>query len=234
MRATIEYIGILGTAIKIWRSVQTDGAVRLKEDGGEESLSKLIDYARESLLWKIETKDILEELLSDSQNVQMRLNVLSNEYKMQSTLDIIDQMLYEPINLPAGNMAFDAMKDLKGAFEELWQEITDVVETAKKYVTPKKTKKEKKVPNFRDIIQYPDKERLIKRLHELIDGKGGADVGSVLLRAKLIDHYLTRNPKRAEYESEFKLIGHWNAIHNYLSDNDLNAIDRANKIVIFD
>lgn len=234
MRATIEYIGMLGTAIKIWRSVQTDGAVRLKEDGGEESLSKLIDYARESLLWKIETKDILQELLADSQNVQMRLNVLSNEYKMQSTLDIIDQMLYEPINLPAGNMAFDAMKDLKGAFEELWQEITDVVETAKKYIPPKKTKKEKKVPNFRDIIQYPDKERLIRRLHELIDGKGGADVGSVLLRAKLIDHYLTRNPKQEEYESEFKLIGHWNAIHNYLSENNLNALDRANKIVIFD
>lgn len=107
----------------------------------------------------------------------------------------------------------------------------DVIETAKKNIPHKKDRKE---PNFRDIIQYPDKEKLIKRLHELIDGKSGADVGSVLLRAKLIDHYLTRNPKRAEYESEFKLIGHWNAIHNYLSENNLNALDRANKIVIFD
>ena len=107
----------------------------------------------------------------------------------------------------------------------------DVIETAKKNIPHKK---EKKVPNFRDIIQYPDKERLIRRLHELIDGKGGADVGSVLLNAIHISHYLTRNPTKAEYESEFVLIGYWTAIHNYLDENDLNALDRANKIVIFD
>lgn len=107
----------------------------------------------------------------------------------------------------------------------------DVIETAKKNIPHKK---ERKARNFRDIIQYPDKEKLIKRLHELIDGKHGADVGCVLLRAIHIDHYLTRNPKREEYESEFKLIRSWNGIHKYLDENNLNALDRANKIVIFD
>lgn len=87
--------------------------------------------------------------------------------------------------------------------------------------------------SFRDIIQYKDKNKLLERLHELIDGKSGAEVGAVLLNAWYINPYLTRRPTRAEFESEFELIGSWSAISNYLSDNNQNAIDLAIKIVIF-
>lgn len=86
---------------------------------------------------------------------------------------------------------------------------------------------------FRNIIQYENKEKLLKRLHSLIDGKWGADVGSVLLSARL-NNYLTRNPTQAEFKSEFELIGTWSAITNYMNDNNQNALDRANKIVIFE
>lgn len=90
-----------------------------------------------------------------------------------------------------------------------------------------------KSSKFRDIIQYSDKDKLLKRLHELIDGKSGADVGAVLLNAYFIKPYLTRRPKKKEFESEFELIGSWSAISNYMSENNQNAIDLANKIVIF-
>ena len=92
--------------------------------------------------------------------------------------------------------------------------------------------KNKKSQTFSDIIQYDDKERLLKRLHVLIDGRRGADVGCVILRA-LQENYITRLPTQKEYESEFKRIGSWTAIHNYMSDNNQNALDRANKIVFF-
>lgn len=90
-----------------------------------------------------------------------------------------------------------------------------------------------KKADFRAIIQYPNKDNLIKRLHELIDGKGGAEVGAVLLNAYFINPYLTRRPTQAEFESEFELIGSWSAISNYLNENNSNALDKANKIVIF-
>ena len=93
--------------------------------------------------------------------------------------------------------------------------------------------KKKREPSFDDVIQYPDKEKLKKRLHELIDGKSGADVGCVLLNAKLAG-YLTRNPTQSEYLSEFKLMGVWSAIHNYMDESNENALDRQNKVVIFD
>lgn len=92
----------------------------------------------------------------------------------------------------------------------------------------------KKMPSecFRNIIQYENQDILLSRLHQLIDGRRGADVGAVLLNAR-INNYITRNPTRKEFESEFQLEGTWSAISNYLSDNNQNALDRANKIVIF-
>lgn len=142
MTKTIEYIEMLGTAITIWRSVQTSGAEELKEDGGEERLAKRIDYARENLLWKIDSKVILDEICADCQGIKMRLGILDDEYKLKFHLDVIDQMLNEPIHLPTGNMAFDAMKDLKAAFEESWQEITDVMEIAAKHIPQSTAKKD--------------------------------------------------------------------------------------------
>ena len=91
----------------------------------------------------------------------------------------------------------------------------------------------KKVSNFSDIIQYEDKERLLKRLHELIDGRGGADVGSVILQAWQTN-LITRKPTRKEFESEFKTKGCWTAIYKYLDDNNPNALSRANRIIIID
>lgn len=86
--------------------------------------------------------------------------------------------------------------------------------------------------SFHDIVQHETPDKFIERLHQLIDGRKGADVGCVLLKC-LLDGYLSRKPKQKEYESEFTLVGGWNAIHKYMDDNNENALDRANKIIIF-
>ena len=93
-------------------------------------------------------------------------------------------------------------------------------------------RKPKAKKNFADIIQYPNKDELLRRLHFLIDGKGGKDVGLVLCRAISLN-YLTRKPTQSEYESEFRLIGTWLAIYKYMGDTDAN-LEKSNKIVIFE
>lgn len=95
--------------------------------------------------------------------------------------------------------------------------------------TPQRNKKQ---PSFRSIIQYEDKERLLGRLHKLIDGKQGADVGAVLLKAKK-EKYLTKCPNEKEYVSEFTLVGSWAAIKKYLNTNTPTAEGNADNIVIF-
>jgi hypothetical protein len=89
-----------------------------------------------------------------------------------------------------------------------------------------------KESSFRHIVVYFDAEALMQRLHQLIDGRRGADVGCVLLRC-IMDGYISRRPTQKEFVSEFVLIGGWRAIHNYMDDNNMNALDRANKIIIF-
>lgn len=85
---------------------------------------------------------------------------------------------------------------------------------------------------FYNIVQHGEPTKLVERLHQLIDGRGGADVGSVLLKC-IQDGYLTRKPTQKEFTSEFTLKGSWTSIHNYMNDNSENALDRANKIIIF-
>ncbi len=206
---SVEYRAELQDAYDKWIEMVSDVKVY-----GEKEFSSLMEGRKEGN--PIDELGI--SLLRRISRIMKAMFILIQELKIEYNLFDKDDYNLSPAFIPF----YETIEYFNGP---------DVIETAKKNIPHKKERKER---NFRDIIQYPDKEKLIKRLHELIDGKGGADVGSVLLRAKLIDHYLTRNPKRAEYESEFKLIGHWSEIHNYLDENNINALERANKIVIFD
>lgn len=200
MKKTIEYIGMLGTAITIWRAVQKNGTERLKEEGGEERLANLIDYATEKLLWKIDSKVILDDICSDSQGIKMRLGILNDEYKLQFHLDVIDQMLYGPIHLPCG-MALDAMEDLKRAFEDTWQEITDVIEIAKKHIPQATTKMNKPARRKPCYSDYTTEEKL-KEAHTKFDGKHGVDFCRGVLRITL-EPGLTDLPSFRMFDEEF-------------------------------
>ncbi len=120
----------------------------------------------------------------------------------------------------------------EASFEALGRFLDKANETPPSNGKKIKSKKRKEEANFSDLLQYLDKEKLRKRLHDLIDGKAGAEVGCVLLNAYKF-HYITRRPTRAEFESEFKLIGSWSAISNYMNEENNKALDRARNIVIF-
>lgn len=102
-----------------------------------------------------------------------------------------------------------------------------------KEIIPNQKKEAKETTSFRSIIQYEDPDKLLNRLHQLIDGRSGADVGCVLLKAYQ-ENYIGRKPTKKEFKSEFELIGSWTAITNYLNENSLKALARANRIVIFE
>ena len=94
-------------------------------------------------------------------------------------------------------------------------------------------KKKHSTPNFLHLILHSEPKKLLERLHQLIDGKRGAAVGAVLMRAQQ-KGYLIKVPTQAEFRSEFALVGKWNAIHNYMNDNNEKALAKANKIIIFE
>lgn len=90
-----------------------------------------------------------------------------------------------------------------------------------------------KESQFSNLIQYENKEALLERLHFLIDGKSGVDAAAIIVRATDIDKYLLRYPKQKEYESEFTLIGSWEAIRKNLCEPDNNMMDRLKNVIIF-
>ena len=94
-------------------------------------------------------------------------------------------------------------------------------------------RKQTKRPCFRDCIQYNDPDKLIQRLHQLIDGKSGADVGCVIMKA-MQDCYLSRMPKKKEFFSEFgaRTDKEWKAILKYMNLSSDNAQVRAANIII--
>ena len=101
-------------------------------------------------------------------------------------------------------------------------------------ITRKKSTRKKKIYNFSDIIQYHDKQKLLDRLHFLIDGKGGAQVGAVILKAK-VEGYLSDNPVKKAFYKEFpNTTGTWQAIHNYFDESDNKCLAKARGVIIFD
>ena len=116
----------------------------------------------------------------------------------------------------------------ENAYGIIEMEESTKIQNTKKTTTCVKDKE----MGFYGIVQYDDPLKLVNRLHKLIDGRKGADVGCVLLKS-VQDGYLSRRPTQNEFKSEFILIGSWSAIHNYMNDNSEKALDRANKVIIF-
>ena len=215
-----------------------------------------LDSARE-LLDNIDVNSIVEELEGymslDKKHNEAAYNIW--KAKMDKGLCWLEVFKEVPV-LPFDNLYFILKKNTneqwtpvelcqyiaivtKRKIRELRESIEDLTKMygIKVEVDNEKTSSDYKAnrcaSNFIDIIQFPEKTKFLIRLHELIDRKGGADVGCVLLRA-LQMNYITRKPTQKEFTSEFKVVGCWSAIHNYMDENNQNALDRANRIVFFD
>ena len=129
------------------------------------------------------------------------------------------------------------MKPLPADFYGVEGEVEPITPKAKETCRPTEPEQDKGTETktkslFYDIVQHESPDKLIERLHQLMDGRKGADVGCVLLKC-MQDGLITRKPKQKEFESEFALIGGWTAIHNYMDENSEKALDRANKVIVF-
>lgn len=230
MKEVRKYIDTLSRSVKAWEYWINNGNTIIADEGVDNFL--YVIKTDTDKICALDANKVRDVILEREDSISLRLRRI-NEYGLLVFL----QKLEDSKNIKSclsDNVVNEAINTYFQRINEKANEFCRVISECEKYLPQKKTKKPRKISSFRDIIQYPDKEGLIKRLHELIDGKGGADVGSVLLRAIHFDHYLTRNPTQAEYCSEFELIGRWTGITNYMSDNNANALERANKIVIFD
>lgn len=105
------------------------------------------------------------------------------------------------------------------------------------YFTPPIKAMTTPISSFRSLIQYHDKEKLIQRLHELIDDeKSPAMVGAILLNAWKLKKYLKKCPTQKEFYDEFPncQYNNWESIRKYTDGESNNALLKADNIVIFE
>lgn len=82
---------------------------------------------------------------------------------------------------------------------------------------------------FDSLIQYPDPDKLKKRLHVLIDKCGTAKrVGVIILKA-FSDKLITDLPNQVQFESEFPTKHKWNSVRSGFREDKA-----AEQIVIFE
>ena len=224
-----EYIDALRANIKKFEHWKENGNTIISDCGASDFL-KVIE-ADMNELSRLNANEVKDEILEHENGISWRIKRIE-KYGLLPLLQYLED--FKNIKVILDDEAVS--KAIDTYFLRIYEKANDlcrVMAVAEKYIPQKPKKKVKSC--FADIVQYHDKEQLIKRLHELIDGKGGADVGSVLFKASE-DRLLTRVPTQAEFKSEFTLIGGWSAIHNYMvfDPNDNNKLTRAFNIKIFD
>lgn len=170
------------------------------------------------IYWKLKQQYILEELSED------------NELLLDPTEEDAFNKMVEDESRSVRN--YELMLELPEFAEKEKARAADVLQMGKyflEYVKVMHCKAEQpktiiqmdnaKDQSFSEILQCPkeERQRVISRLHELLDGKGGMQVALVLAAAKYKYHYLIAFPTERQYTSEFDLNGTWRAVTSYIS-----------------
>lgn len=235
MQEARKYLITLRKSLKNWDEWTGNGN-QILADGDKQLLMGWIEFETKKL-HKLDAEKVKDEILVNEEGIGFRLKRLDDDFKLLPTIVYINDTRNTPVQL-SDDEANEEINAYRKKIEEKALDLIRVYDECKKYIKTKKTqtkgkKKTKREPRLTDIFLVSDKEKLLKRLHELIDGKGGADVGSVFYRALVIENLISRKPTRAEFCQEFQLIGSWTAIHNYMNENDEKAIVRAANVIIF-
>ena len=123
-------------------------------------------------------------------------------------------------------------KDIKQFDESLYHGFDDLLtewegETPSQATEPIKPQKKNssigKCKPFDNLLlcSTDEKEKVMARLHELLDGKGGKQVALVLMAAKAKDSLLIDMPTEKQYTTEFSLSGTWRAVSDYIKKHTL-------------
>ncbi len=109
-------------------------------------------------------------------------------------------------------------------FHGLDKELKINLETPKVTMASDKPKNNRSICSsmeFEQLLQCEKREkgRVMKRLHELLDGKGGKEVAIVLAAAMYKYNYLLHIPTEKQYTAGFELTGTWKAVRSYIKSH---------------
>ena len=220
-------------AMKFAKTAIGSGLNLIGEDSADRYKSRCRNFAEAyNELEKVEIESVMSEALSNTDGEPNRTKKLLELWRVKLNPNQYDGLIFD-VDVRWGELdttyrkKFESQGVLEHSETDLYLRslerlicmaeaksyaLLDIINRLKNTIE----KSAKKKPTFADLIQYQDKERLLWRLHILIDGQGGANVGSVIAKA-IWDGYLKKEPTKEEYKSEFNLIGSWEGIRKYFA-----------------
>lgn len=238
-------------AMKFAKTVIESGLNFIGEDSADRYKSRCRNFAEAySGLEKVEIEYVMSEALSNTNGEPQRTKKLLELWRIKLNPNQYDGLIFD-IDVRWGDLnttyreKFESQGVLNHSETDLYllslerlicmaeaksHALLEIINRLK--ITIEKSAKKK--PIFADLIQDQDKERLLSRLHTLIDGQGGANVGSVIAKA-ILDGHLKREPTQEEYKSEFNLYGSWEGIRKYFAGfrDDEKKFQKAMDVKIF-
>lgn len=88
---------------------------------------------------------------------------------------------------------------------------------------PQQVKASKSKKTFKDKVMAENKEKVLKKLHSLIDGKRGKNVALVIVAS--VEMGLIQKPTYKEVKSEFGDIGAESGYNNYLDRDKFTSVE---------
>jgi hypothetical protein len=212
-----------------------DNYVVCAEDIPEHGCIKGLHYWEE-ITWNISTlydkalngsyvtdSDFANTRSYDAPTLRNNLMIIAEYRGGKRASEILCDLKSEWTTIKAWKVEFDNMKDKDvQQFEDtLMHGFDDLLEQWKNESQPTKSASDNQ--SFESLLQCPanDKERVMARLRELLDGKGGQQVALILAAAMFKYHYIISMPTERQYASEFQLKGVWRSVTDYLKNHTL-------------
>lgn len=201
--------------------------LELKE--AAEEIQVIEQTLKENCIDPIPTKNLfssnfnkmMEDLASNIKKLHSYI-IVENDIELMKEVSLIPKHPFFFYPFHCGRTLTDAselfskiqafLSEIRIEYEKLAKE-TNSNNSKHKEVIPNQKEEVKKDTSFRSLIQYEDKDKLLERLHFLIDPnpKKGSLIAAIIQKA-YIDGHILELPNEATFRSEFKLDCTWEAV----------------------
>lgn len=180
----------------------------------------------------------------------------SNLKDSKQIYDFFDEDIYTEAEIREASLDMQAKGwitcfvdyDERGLGPAYWHELLDegrktlrkriACQTNQQYIDENMKQKFKVTKNkvqenlcFYNLLQCTDKENMLTKLHQHIDGFGGKHVALIFLKARE-EKIISKLPSQKEFESEFKNFkGAWRSISHYFNPNCQPSPDFSNIVL---
>lgn len=205
--------------------------------GAKRELLLFVNQTKETIQYKTDKQGYVKELLADysklSINKDGTINFIGRSYINRGCpllgdddlLSMMTQFYLGYANNPrlGANVAIDAAEREGGLFLNRWSKYNWLKELLAKMAEHQYVKVPTYTSAFNDRILAEDKDKVLTKLHSLINGKRGKNVALVIIAS--VEMGIITKPTYKEVQKEFGDIGAESGYNKYMDKSKFTKVE---------